>query len=310
MEISSREICVLVADDSRISRKLLEYALTEDAYKVVFAKNGQEAIELFTKRPADLVITDWEMADISGPELCRKIRSDFPAAYTYLLLLTGNSDKKCLAEGLAAGADDYLTKPFDQDELRARVGVGRRVIEMHREIEANNRRLTLEAQTDPLTGLPNRRAVEEWAVKQIAGAARHGYPIWVVLADLDLLKSVNDGSGHAAGDTMLQSFAEILSKNTRVSDLCGYFGGDQFILVVSHIEKDGIQFFIDRLRAKIAAQSFTVNGAPVALTASFGFACSEDCKPIELAALLRQADAALLAAKGAAPRLTGILGVS
>jgi two-component system, cell cycle response regulator len=310
MEISSREICVLVADDSRISRKLLEYALAEDSYKVVFAKDGQEAIKLFTKRPADLVITDWEMADISGPDLCRKIRADFPAAYTYLLLLTSNSDKKSLAEGLAAGADDYLTKPFDQDELRARVGVGRRVIEMHREIEANNRRLTLEAQTDSLTGLPNRRAVEEWAVRQVAGAARHGYPVWVVLADLDLLKHVNDSLGHAAGDAMLQSFAEILSKNTRVSDLCGYFGGDQFILVLSHVEKDGIQLFINRLRERIAARPFAINGATIVLTASFGFACSEDCKPIELPVLLRQADAALLAAKSTAPRLTGVLGVS
>jgi two-component system, cell cycle response regulator len=305
MERSPQEIRVLVVDDSPISRKLLEYALTKNSYKVLFAKEGREAMQLFTEHPADLVITDWEMADISGPELCRKIRSEFPAAYTYLLLLTSNSDKKSLADGLAAGADDYLTKPFDQDELRARVGVGRRVIEMHREIEAKNMRLALDARTDPLTGLPNRRAVEEWAVKQVAGAARHGYSIWVVLADLDSLKQVNDTFGHAAGDKMLQAFAEILNENTRVSDLCGHFGGEQFIMVLSHVEKGNIQFVIDRLRKKIAARPFTFKGAATALTVSFGVACSEDCKPLELRALLRQADDALLDAKRTAQCLVG-----
>jgi two-component system chemotaxis response regulator CheY len=300
MEPLPQKIRVLAVDDSPISRKLIEYALTVDLYKVLFAKEGREAIELFTEHPADLVITDWEMADISGPELCRKIRGEFPAAYTYLLLLTSNSDKKSLAEGLAAGADDYLTKPFDRDELRARVGVGRRVIEMHREIEAKNRRLALEARTDPLTGLPNRRAVEEWAVKQVAGAVRHGYPIWVVLADLDSHKRVSDSFGHAAGDKMLRAFAEILNKNTRVSDLCGHFGGDQFIMVLSHVEKDNIQPVMARLREKIAARSLAFNGHATALTASFGVACSADCKPLELPALLQQADDALLDAKRAA----------
>jgi two-component system cell cycle response regulator len=305
MKPPAQEIRVLVVDDSPISRKLLEYALTEDPYKVLFAKDGREAMQIFTKHPADLVITDWEMADISGPELCHKIRSEFPETYTYLLLLTSNSDKKSLSMGLAAGADDYLTKPFDRDELRARVGVGRRVIEMHREIEAKNMRLTLDARTDPLTGLPNRRAVEEWAAKQIAGAARHDYPIWIVLADLDLLKQVNDSFGHAAGDKMLQAFAEILNKNTRVSDLCGHFGGDQFIMVLSHLEKGNIQFVMNSLREKLAARSLTFNGAATALTTSFGAACSRDCEPLELPALLRRADDALLDAKRAAQCLAG-----
>ena len=300
MDQLSQEIRVLVVDDSRISRKLIEYAVTDHTYKVIFATEGREAMRLFAEHPFDLVITDWEMADISGPELCHKIRIEFPAAYTYLVLLTGNSDKKSVAEGLASGADDYLTKPFDADELRARMGVGRRVIEMRREIEVKNKKLAIEARTDPLTGLPNRRAIEEWALKQVAGAVRHGYPIRVVLADLDSLKPVNDSFGHAAGDAMLKTFAGILNKNTRVSDLCGHFGGDQFIMVLSHVEKEDIHVVTDRLREQMASCRFTFNGTAMALTANFGVAGSEDCKPLELFALLRQADAALLAAKGAA----------
>ncbi len=292
-----QEIRVLVVDDSPVSRKLLEHTLAEAPYTVGYAKNGTEALQLFGEHPPDLVIADWELPDISGPELCRIVRSKFATAYTYLVLLTSNSDKKSLAEGLAAGADDYLTKPFDAGELRARVGVGRRVIEMHREIEAKTKALAREARTDPLTGLPNRRAVEEWAVKQIAGAVRHGYPIWVVLADLDSYKPATDLFGHAAGDSMLRAFGEILKKNTRISDMCGHFGGDQFIFVISHVSKENIQLVVDRLRENLANHEFTFHGTALPLFANFGVAGSEGGERLELSALLQQADAVLLEAK-------------
>lgn len=293
----SHEVRVLAVDDSPISRKLLEHALRESPCSPHFAKTGMEALQLFAESPCDLVITDWELPDISGLELCRRFRSDFTNAYTYLVLLTGNSDKKSLAEGLAAGADDYLTKPFDADELRARVGVGRRIIEMHREIEAKTEQLARESRTDALTGLPNRRGVEEWAVKQVAGAARHGYPVWVLLVDLDSYKPVCDVFGHAAGDLMLQEFAQILKKSTRTSDMCGHLGGDQFMLVISHVEKDNIHIVVDRLREKLASSKLSLCGAPAPLVASFGVASSEGLKPLNLPTLLKKADAVLLEAK-------------
>jgi diguanylate cyclase (GGDEF)-like protein len=216
------------------------------------------------------------------------------------MLLTSNSDKKSIAEGLAAGADDYLTKPFDAEELRARVGVGRRVIEMHREIEAKTKALAQEARTDPLTRLPNRRAVEEWGVKQVSGAARHGYSIWVVLADLDSHKPAADLFGHAAGDCMLQEFGEILRKNTRVSDICGHLGGDQFIFIVTHVSTPNIHLVVNRLREKLANHDFTFHGAALPLFASFGVAGSEGGERLELSTLLQKADAALLEARNSA----------
>ena len=295
-----QEISVLAVDDSPVSQKLLEHTLAVAPYNLRFAKEGLEALHLFSQSPSDIVITDWELPDISGTELCRRLRSDFADAYTYLVLLTSNSDKKNLAEGLAAGADDYLTKPFDADELRARLSVGRRIIEMHREIEAKTKRLALEARTDPLTGLPNRRAVEEWAVKQVAGAARHGYPVWIILADLDSYKPATDLFGHAAGDAMLRAFGEIIKKNTRVSDICGHFGGDQFILVVSHVESDNIHVVVDRMRERLAASEFSFYGTCAPLIASFGVAGSAGLDPLDLPTLLKQADAALLASKRAA----------
>ena len=300
MTETSQEIRVLVVDDSPISRKLLEHTLAEARYTLSFAKDGADALRLFAERPPDLVIADWELPDIPGPELCRIVRTKFDGAYTYLMLLTSNSDKKSIAEGLAAGADDYLTKPFDAGELRARIGVGRRVIEMHREIEAKTKALSLDARTDPLTGLANRRAVEEWSVKQISGAVRHGYPIWVVLADLDSYKPATDLFGHAAGDAMLQAFGEIIKKNTRVSDMCGHMGGDQFIFVISHVSRENMNLVLNRLRDKIANYDFSFHDVALPLFANFGLAGSEGGERLELRIMLQQADGALLEAKRAA----------
>ena len=300
MTETSQGIRVLVVDDSPISRKLLEHTLAEAPYTLNFAKDGADALRLFAERPPDLVIADWELPDIPGPELCRIVRTKFDGAYTYLMLLTSNSDKKSIAEGLAAGADDYLTKPFDAGELRARIGVGRRVIEMHREIEAKTKALSLDARTDPLTGLANRRAVEEWSVKQISGAVRHGYPIWVVLADLDSYKPATDLFGHAAGDAMLQAFGEIIKKNTRVSDMCGHMGGDQFIFVISHVSRENMNLVLNRLRDKIANYDFSFHDVALPLFANFGLAGSEGGERLELRIMLQQADGALLEAKRAA----------
>ena len=192
---------ILVADDSPVYRKLVEQALSQNACTVCFANTGREAIEIFERLHPAIVITDWVMPDLTGIELCHKIRADVHAAYTYIIILTSNAEKENVVKGLSAGADDYLTKPFHRDELLARVRVGERLIELQRQIEAKNRELQELALTDSLTGLPNRRAVESWAPRLLSGAARHGFPFWVVAMDLDHFQSVNDRFGHDAGDT-------------------------------------------------------------------------------------------------------------
>ena len=151
-------IKVLVADDSAVSRKLVEQTLHEKRYSLIFAKSGREAIDLFAEHHPALVIVDWIMPDLTGLEICKHIRSKKKASYTYIILLTGKSEKESVVEGLAAGADDYLTKPFHHEELIARVGVGLRIMALQREIEIKNAMLQELALTDPLTSLPNRRA--------------------------------------------------------------------------------------------------------------------------------------------------------
>ena len=288
---------VLVVDDSRFSRKLLEHALDGQCYEVSFAKDGQDALGAIARFRPHIVITDWMLPDFSGPELCRRIRSESRSGYTYVILLTSNVEKESIVEGLAAGADDYLTKPFHEKELLARVGVGRRIIEMHREIEEKNELLEAAARTDFLTGLPNRRAVEEYAAKQLGGAVRHGFPLWVMLADLNKFKMVNDQYGHLAGDEVLRRFAGILKKNTRSSDICGRLGGDEFVLVVTHVPMAQVTNLGERLGGAFTIEEFTFEGQNVQVTASFGVGGFEQPEKPDFRQLLARADAALYEAK-------------
>ncbi len=288
---------VLVVEDSPFSRKLLEYALSGDSYSLLLAENGKEALQLFKEHRPAIVITDWMLPDSSGPELCERIRAESPESYTYIILLTSMTEKEDIVRGLSSGADDYLTKPFDRGELLARIGVGRRIIGLHREIDAKNKLLLEMAHTDSLTGLPNRRAIEEWAKRQLRGAARHGYSLWVVLADLDGFKNINDSYGHEAGDQVLCGVARILKEHTRASDLSGRMGGDEFLLVMTHVEKANIPLAVERLREKIASLKFSFGGESISLTASFGICGFQGKEPPEFSVLVRQADNALYGAK-------------
>src|SRR5258707_705219 len=262
-----------------------------------FAKDGQEALQAISEFRPNIVITDWMLPDFSGPELCRRIRGESKTGYTYVILVTSNVEKESIVEGLAAGADDYLTKPFHVKELVARVGVGRRIIEMHREIEEKNELLEAAARTDFLTGLPNRRAVEEYAAKQLGGAILHAFPLWVILADLNKFKTVNDQYGHLAGDEVLKRFVAILKKNTRTSDICGRLGGDEFVLVVTHVPVGHITSLAERLGCTFTIEEFTFKGENVQMTASFGVGGFEAPDRPEFQQLLARADAALYAAK-------------
>jgi two-component system, cell cycle response regulator len=297
MDPSCRNVKILVADDSPVYRKLVEQSLSQEHYTVLLAKSGRQAMDLFIEHQPALVITDWSMPDLSGIELCQRIRRDHTEFYAYVILLTGNTDKEEVIEGLAAGADDYLTKPFHPGELQARVRVGRRIVDLHREVQDKNRQLEEMALTDSLTGLPNRRAIDFWASRQLSAAVRHDFPVWVVMADLDHFKSINDTHGHDAGDIVLKSFAEILRSNTRGSDICGRLGGEEFLVVITHAQKENATIAIERIRKQFGAQKFTVGHRTFGATASFGIAGIRATVRPDFSDLVTRADAALYAAK-------------
>jgi two-component system cell cycle response regulator len=292
---------VLVADDSPVYRKLVEHTLSEEPWSVLYAKTGREAMDIFAEHRPSLVITDRLMPDYSGIELCQHIRQHSKETYTYIIILTGMTEKAEIVHGLMAGADDYLTKPFDQGELLARAGVGRRVIGLHRQVEAKNRLLQELALTDSVTNLPNRRAIEDVATRQLSGAVRHGFGFWIVLADLDHFKRVNDTYGHEAGDAVLKKIAELLKSHSRKSDICGRIGGEEFLLSLSHVTEENVSLVINRIRAELEATKVSFDGNSISVTASFGaagFDGNRNHAPIpDLSQLISRADSALYAAK-------------
>ncbi|HYA96820.1 MAG TPA: diguanylate cyclase [Methylomirabilota bacterium] len=297
MKASKDAFQILVVDDSPVSRKLVEQALVPEPCSVLFAASGEEALRLFgANRPA-LVITDWMMPDLSGVEVCRRIRAQFRESYPYIIMLTGVAKKDNVIQGLAAGADDYLTKPFHSGELLARIGVGRRFVELQREIQAKNQLLQELARTDSLTGLPNRRAVEEWGVKELRGAARHGYPAWAVLIDVDCFKKLNDTYGHDAGDGVLKTFGVILRETVRASDICGRWGGEEFALVLTHVSQENLGVVLERIRRQFEEHRFSFEGHHACITASFGAAGFQGKEIPNFLGLIAQADKALYAAK-------------
>jgi len=291
------QLKILVADDSPVYRKLMEQTLPRDQYSILFAETGKSAIELFKQHRPALVITDWVMPDVTGVEVCRQIRLGAQDSYTYIIIVTSVSEKENVVESLDAGADDYLTKPFHPKELLARVGVGRRLVDLHQQIDSQNRLLKELALTDALTGLPNRRAVEDWAKGQLSAAVRHGYSFWVVIADLDNFKAVNDTYGHDAGDTVLKEFAAILKKRVRTSDICGRTGGEEFIMIFTHAEECNVGIIVARILRQLREHEFSFGSKPVQVTASFGIAGFQGKGTPDFSKLMNQADEALYAAK-------------
>jgi diguanylate cyclase (GGDEF)-like protein len=289
----------LVVDDSATHLKILQQTLQQVFDLVHLARNGREALELFERERPSLVITDCVMPDVGGFELCQRIRAA-QSSYVYIIMVTSITETENVVKGLTIGADDYLTKPFHPEELLARVKVGLRLIDLHRQLEEKNKLLEHYALTDPLTGLPNRRAVEAWAAHELPAALRHGFSFWVVLIDLDHFKRVNDAYGHDAGDIVLKTFAEMLKSNTRSSDISGRIGGEEFVHVITHADRAHLPAIVDRTRTRLTAHAFSFGGSAVTVTASFGVTGFHggDRAPA-FTALISRADRALYKAKQA-----------
>jgi len=209
---------VLIVEDEVVSRRLLEVFLLKLGYEVIPVSSGKEALGVLEGPQApNLVISDWMMPEMDGLELCQRTREIQTAGYIYFIILTSKMDKKDIIKGLEAGADDYLTKPFDQEELRCRIKIGERIVNLERRI------LEL-ANTDSLTGVLNRRAFMERLQIEIQRSNREGVPLSLILADIDHFKRVNDQYGHQVGDMVLRKFSGQLSATIRPYDFVGATG--------------------------------------------------------------------------------------
>lgn len=289
---------ILIVDDDTIQRRILEAALRKAGYDVEALKDGQEAWDRMQSDPPRLVITDWMMPRMDGTDLIRNIRAAGWSTYTYTLLVTALDDPDDVIEGLAAGADDYLTKPVDHRELVARVAIGRRLVELEDNLRATQDRLLELASHDAMTGLLNRQAIHEHAHAELSRGARTGTSVSLALLDIDHFKAVNDQHGHLTGDVALCSVAETLKQNKRPYDWVGRWGGEEFLVVLPDTSLAAAGVVAERLRAAVSKRTIALpDGEELSVTASLGVVSVRPTTETDLIDLLREADTALYAAK-------------
>jgi diguanylate cyclase (GGDEF)-like protein len=266
---------VLIADDETVSRRLLARMLSTCGYEVLTASDGDEAWRILERPDAPrLAILDWMMPGMTGPQLCRKLRELNREPYTYVLLLTARTEKEDVVEGMEAGADDYVTKPFEAKELQVRLRAGRRILDLQTDLMKAREALREQATHDPLTGLWNRYALLGALDREHSRAGREGTPLAVIMADLDHFKHVNDTYGHLAGDAILREAAGRLQAAVRSYDLVGRYGGEEFLIVLPGTSGPNATQLAERLRAAIAAEPVGYGFCRISVTASFGVAAT------------------------------------
>jgi two-component system, cell cycle response regulator len=291
---------VLIAEDDPIFRHVLQRWLQRWNYHVMAVDNGLDAWNVLQQEDApQMAILDWMMPAMDGIEVCRKIRSLDQGPYKYVVLLSAKDDKQDVVAGLEAGADDYLTKPFDVDELRARVRAGKRILELQDALLDAQNAVQFEAAHDRLTNLWNRGAIMDLLQKELQRRKRTRDPLGVIMADLDHFKSINDSHGHLVGDAVLQEAARRLAAGVRGYDAVGRYGGEEFLIVLPGCNAADLFVSAERLCHSIADQPINTSAGPLPVTLSLGLAAMDpnSDEPPNCEALLRAADTALYAAK-------------
>jgi len=288
---------VLVAEDDAMFRAILRNWLESWGYHVTIAANGARAWEILQGREApQMLILDWMMPELSGLELCRLIRERNTLPYQYILLATAKDAREGLIQGLEAGADDYLAKPFDHNELRARLRAGRRILTLQEAHIEARQELEFQATHDGLTGIWNRRAILDLLRREFELAARSHKKIGVMMLDVDHFKQVNDALGHLAGDEVLKAITRRIQQSLRSYDLAGRYGGEEFLIVLPDCDDREVRSCAERIRAVVAGEPIAVEGAEMRVTVSVGTAVLDSQTNTERE-VLSAADAALYDAK-------------
>jgi two-component system, cell cycle response regulator len=291
---------ILIVEDSSVYRALLTSHLQEWGFDFIVAKDGSQAWTLLQRQDCPkLVLLDWVLPEIDGVELCRRIRTAGAGnSYSYVILLTGKDGKADLLEAMQAGADDYLVKPFDQMELKARLLVGKRIVSMHEELVSARESMRYAATHDSLTGLMNRGETLDFFGREFERARRSGKPLSVILADVDHFKQVNDTMGHLFGDVALKEVARRLRSKLRVYDGMGRYGGEEFLIILAECDLVSALIKADDLRASVSAKPVVSSGLSRRITVSMGVAVSTDHSISgDISSMLNQADRGLYAAK-------------
>jgi diguanylate cyclase (GGDEF)-like protein len=295
---------ILIVDDHEDNVELLRARLESWGYTCEAAGDGAEALQKVDESPPDLILLDVMMPKIDGIEVARRVKRNDALPFIPIIMQTALDATENKVRGLEAGADDYITKPIDFAELKARVASMLRIKRLQEELEDReqelleaNERLRYMSQTDALTGLDNRRRLEERIDEMFEHAKRLDGPFSCVMCDLDHFKSVNDTYGHQAGDAVLKQFAQILREDVREIDRVGRYGGEEFMMLLPGTVLDAGVRFAERVRKHVASHTFTFEGVSIQRTASFGVSAWPHPRIANCDDLVRAADAALYVAK-------------
>lgn len=295
----SRLMQALVVDDSAVYRKLIGDHLRSWDFGVTLAETGSEAWQILEQKDAPkLVLLDWVLPDLDGIELCQRIRqAGSSGPYVYVILLTSKEGRQNMLDAMQAGADDFLVKPFDELELKARLLVGKRILDLQDELVSARESMRHAATHDSLTGLLNRGEIINMLERELERARRERKPVGVVLGDIDHFKSVNDTLGHLFGDEALREIGRRLRAQLRIYDGVGRYGGEEFLMVLPTCDLPHALARANELREVIASAPVLCSGEERLITMSMGVAVSACDGKNELETLLNQADAGLYAAK-------------
>lgn len=287
---------VLIAEDDTTSRAILKAVLSKWGYTVTAVDNGLSVLEILEKpQPPRLLILDWNMPVMDGLEVCQKIRALYPLAPFHIIMLTARAEKSHMVTGLDAGANDYIAKPYDNDEIRARINVGRRMIEVQEELERAKNAILHEATHDALTGVLNRRAILDRLATISLGAGTGGDFPCIAMMDIDHFKKINDRYGHQTGDDVLIGFARIVQAHLGAQDLFGRYGGEEFLAIIRSPGPEPMRSLIERVKDAVAGTPIETRSGDVPVTVSIGMAGPVPGKTVD--DLLAAADRALYKAK-------------
>jgi two-component system cell cycle response regulator len=291
---------VLIAEDDPMFRRVLETWLQKWNYRVTSLENGLDAWSVLRQNDApQMAILDWMMPGLDGIELCRRIRSQEGSSYKYVLLLTAKGSKEDVVAGLEAGADDYLTKPFNVNELHARVRAGQRILELQSTLLRVQTELQFESAHDNLTGVWNRGAIMGLLQRETLRSARVGERLGVMMADLDHFKHINDTYGHQTGDAVLREVTRRMLASLRNYDYVGRYGGEEFLVVLTACMPSDLLITAERMRVYVSEMPVETASGQVPVTISIGFAAqnADGSEILDPEGLVRSADSALYAAK-------------
>jgi diguanylate cyclase (GGDEF)-like protein len=289
---------ILIAEDDLLARRMIERFLEQWGYSVISAADGTEAWEILQREDGPrLAILDWMMPGMDGTEIARALRQRRSEPYVYILILTSKERKQDVVDGLSAGADDYLTKPFDAEELRGRLHAGRRILALQEALISARDALRFQATHDPLTGLWNRNAAWEALEAELARAQRQGTATSAILADLDHFKQVTDQFGHLAGDAVLRETSRRLRTGVRIYDTVARYGGEEFLIVSPDCSEAAAVIQGERLRHRVGGEIVDLFQSRVEVKLSLGVAVAQPTQGTDASSLLRAADAALYRAK-------------